>query len=175
MSPRRSWQSPVGCTRTCRDATVLSGPLAVPVVEVRAAPDHVVERLVAAVPRRQSCRCRGIDDAELVLVGEEGDSGGFVARVVDPMRPAGPTGKQTTSPGSKPFRRQASEPSAFRQRPPATPRRPSGSDRAIACPGGRSYTVIARREAPSPGPSRVDSCDSRADHSRRRSSRRERG
>src|SRR5580704_15921792 len=62
------------------------GPLAVPVVEVRAAPDDVVERLVIAAPDANLVAVGIFDDAELVLVGEKGDAGGVVARVVHPVR-----------------------------------------------------------------------------------------
>src|SRR5262249_42549756 len=61
-------------------------PLAVPVVEVRTPPDHVVQRLVMAAPDANLVAVGIFDDAELVLVGEKGDAGGVVARVVGPVR-----------------------------------------------------------------------------------------
>jgi hypothetical protein len=46
----------------------------------------MVERLVLAAPHADLVAVALLDDAELVLVGEQGDAGGLVARVVDPVR-----------------------------------------------------------------------------------------
>jgi len=62
-----AWNGPV--LRNDPRPPVSSVPLAVPVIEVRAAPDHVVERLVMAAPDANLVAVRIFDDAELVLVG----------------------------------------------------------------------------------------------------------
>src|SRR5581483_1960389 len=71
----------------------LPGYLSVPVVELGGAADQVVEGLVVAPPDPDLVAVGVFDDAELVRVRAEGDTGGLLARVGDAMRAGGTGGK----------------------------------------------------------------------------------
>src|SRR5262245_28500831 len=67
--------------------------LSIPVIELRGAADHVVERLVMAPPDTDLVAVGIFDDAELVRVRKQGDADEAFARVADAMRAGGTYGE----------------------------------------------------------------------------------
>jgi hypothetical protein len=147
-----------------------------PVVEVWAAPNDVVERLVVASPDPDLVAVGILDDPELVRVRKQGHADVFVAGVADAVGASRPHREaDDIAPLRAPFRLPEFEASAFPRRRSATPRRPSGSDTG-RLPVPAEVRKPSARAAPHPGSARAAPIGREipAGHFRHRASHRER-